>query len=424
MTLSTPPPTGIPAGDRRINGSYGANSAMVGSRLRDVEKPPPYLKNGGRTRHLTEISFTKNASGQPGFRSIKSVEHSKLSVTGGQMSAEKNGVFVPGNDLRAQLEQLRRHSPDVFRRIDLARVESWEWDRTQGDSHRDDFDADAAGGRGSSYVRAQLANVDARAHGIGRLMELMRPTPVKRGAAGRRTIVDLLGGNGLVRQVCARLGIDDVEVVTCDASPHMVETAWAAGIPALLQRAERQLFQSESVEGVLLAYGSHHIPPADRGSVVNDAYRVLRQGGTFLLHDFQTGSPMDTWFTTIVHPYSQTGHEFDHFTGDEIEEYLLKAGFDAYEVIEIDDPYTATAPSPEVAERNLGEYLVNMYGLCKKEAELGVEGASRWAVGEAKRIFHYDDGEPLHSTMEYVDDLGAWELTIPRKALVGVGRKL
>ncbi len=341
------------------------------------------------------------------------------------MSAEKNGAFVPGNDLRAQLEQLRRHCPDVYRRIDLERVESWEWERARNGVHRDDFDADAAGGRGSSYVRAQVLNVDARAHGIGQLMELMRPA-TEGELTGRRTIVDLLGGNGLVRQVCARLGLHDVEIVTCDASPHMVQTAWAAGNPALLQRAERQLFQPESVDGVLLAYGSHHIPPEDRSAVVEDAYRVLRQGGTFLLHDFQAGSPMDTWFSTIVDPYSQTGHEFEHFTRDEIEGYLSKAGFDAYEVVEIDDPYAATGPSPEIAELNLGEYLVNMYGLCKIPADLDAEEAFRWAVERAKGIFEYHDadGGTLRSALEFVEGLRSWQMTIPRKALVGVGRRL
>ncbi|MEV5749482.1 class I SAM-dependent methyltransferase [Actinoallomurus sp. NPDC052308] len=342
------------------------------------------------------------------------------------MSAEMNGAFVPGNDLRAQIEQLRRHSPGVYRRIDLDRVESWEYERARNGAHRDDFDADTAGGRGSSYVRAQVLNVDARAYGIGRLMELMRPAPGEQDTADRRTIVDLLGGNGLVRQVCARLGIPDVEVVTCDASPHMVQTAWAAGIPALLQRAERQLFQTESVDGVLLAYGSHHIPAEDRGVVAEDAYRVLRRGGTFLLHDFEAGSPMDTWFTTVVDPYSQTGHEFAHFTADEIQEYLIKAGFDTYEVVEIDDPYTAVGETPETAELNLGEYLVNMYGLCRIQESLGEQEAFRWALDRAKQIFQYDNGddEPLRGTLEYDSDLRSWRMTIPRKALVGVGRRL
>jgi ubiquinone/menaquinone biosynthesis C-methylase UbiE len=330
-------------------------------------------------------------------------------------------VSVSGNDLQAQLDQLRLNSPEVYERIDPIRVGSWQDELTRNGFHKDDFGAESNGGRGNMYVRAQTLNVQARAHGIAQLVELMRQGP-----AGRRTIVDLLGGDGLVRRVCALLGLSDVEVMTCDASPHMVQAAWATGVPALLQRAERQLFRTASVDGVLLAYGTHHIPLDARGVVTAEAYRVLRQGGTFLLHDFLTGSPMDDWFSNVVHNYSQTGHDYPHFSREEIQGYLAKAGFEFYELKEIDDPYTATGRTPEEAELSLGEYLLNMYGLCKIEESLGTERASRWAADQGKEIFQYprEDGTVQKSALEYVEELDVWRFTIPRRAIVGIGRKL
>ncbi|HEU5158459.1 MAG TPA: class I SAM-dependent methyltransferase [Streptosporangiaceae bacterium] len=330
-------------------------------------------------------------------------------------------IRVSGIDLSAQVEQLRRHFPDIHRRVDLARVESWQSELAKNGLGKDDFGAEEAGGRGGDYVRAQLQNVGARAHGIRQLVDLIR-----RGRLGRQTIVDLLGGDGLVQRVCAMLGFTDVEVMTCDASPHMVETAWRAGIPALLQRAERQLFRSGSVDGVLLAYGTHHIPVDMRRLAAEEAYRVLRPGGTFVLHDFLTGSPTDIWFSMIVDPYSTTGHQYEHFTDDEIQEHLIKAGFESYQVREVNDPYMATGRTREEAEIELGKYLVNMYGLNRAREAFGDLRAFRWAADKAQSIFNYPDanGTFKKSTMEYLDDQGLWRFTIPRIALVGVGRKM
>lgn len=336
------------------------------------------------------------------------------------MLTEDHGISVRGDDISAQLSQLRLAHPDIYQCIDMGRVQAWQ-DELANSSWKDDFGSVAAGGRGGAYVHAQSLNVRARARGIDQLMGLMRQD-----SGGRRLVVDLLGGDGLVRRVCALLGMSDVDVITCDASPYMVQSAWATGIPALLQRAERPLFLSESVDGVLLAYGTHHIPPEDRQVVVEEACRMLRPGGTFVLHDFLAGSPMDTWFETVVDQYSQTGHQYVHFTIDEIMGYLVKAGFDSYEVLEIDDPYTAIGSSPEEAELRLGEYLVNMYGLSKAEESQGKERAFRWAADQGKAIFRYQDdgGTASESVIEYVDEIQAWRFTIPRRAAVGVGKKV
>lgn len=335
------------------------------------------------------------------------------------MSIAVEGTSVSGSDLLAQLDRLRADYPEMYRRIDQTRLKSWAEEQQADEVIRDDFGDDGAGGRGSSYVRAQQRNIDARAAGIGRLIELMTQA-----SEGSQAIVDLLGGDGLVRRVCSRIGLSDVEIMTCDASPHMVQTAWATGVPALLQRAERQLFRSGSVDGVLLAYGTHHIPPALRQLVVEESYRVLRPGGAFLLHDFLSGSPMDTWFAEVVDRHSNTGHRFEHFTEDEISRYLTGVGFD-FKIMEIEDSYTATGSTPDEAERNLGEYLVDMYGLCKMVESLGPRAAHRWAIEQAKSVFSHPEqpGMLSRATVEPLGDTGLWRCTVPRRAVIGIGWK-
>jgi|SRR5450756_176282 len=333
------------------------------------------------------------------------------------MGREEDKAITPGDGFAAQVEKLRRAAPSLHDKLDQARVASWraELEASPPLDH-DDFGSEESGGRGESYLRAQISNSQARSTGITHLLSLIRRNP-----AGFTTIVDLLGGDGLVHRVCAENGVPDLEIMTCDASPHMIRAAWSMGIPALLQRAERQLFESESLDGVLLAYGTHHIPPDLRSKAVAESFRVLSAAGTFVMHDFEVGSVVDTWFTTIVDHYSRTGHRYRHFTTDEIHEYMLKAGFAECELLEIHDPYVGIGVTPRAAERAVGEYLVNMYGLSNACDALGEEEAAHWAVREARQIFQYPDG--LQTTVQQLAD-DRWMMTIPRIAIVGVGRKL
>ena len=180
-------------------------------------------------------------------------------------------------DFAAQVEKLRRRYPAIHSKLDLGLVAEWQADlSTNPPLDRDDF---GATGRGESYAQAQVSNERAREVGIVRLLELMRHDLAGVRAAGNEsgpaTIADLLGGDGLVRRVGRAAGLTDLEIVTCDASPYMTRIAWELHGPALLQRAERHLFATGSLDGVLLAYGSHHVPPDLRSTVVAESYRGM-----------------------------------------------------------------------------------------------------------------------------------------------------
>lgn len=340
------------------------------------------------------------------------------------MQIQTRGSIVTGNDVQGQLAHLRRHHPTLYATADHQRLASWEAELGSTPEQHDDFGAETQGGRGIAYLQAQAFNSRARATGIRKLLDFA--DPARSAPAGQRpVVVDLLGGDGLVRKVCDELGIGPFDILTCDASPHMVAAAWAAGMPALLQRAERPLLRDRSVDAVLLAYGSHHVPPSDRQSVATEAYRMLRPGGAFVLHDFLVGSPVDTWFEEVVDVYSETGHKFLHFTRGEIDGYLAKAGFNHREVVEIDDPYTAVGATREEAEIEIGRYLLHMYGLVKVFDGRTEQEACRWVAERAKAVFRYrePDGTYAESEVRQEEATDTWHATVPRRAVVGVGRR-
>lgn len=321
-----------------------------------------------------------------------------------------------GQDTQAQVQALVQIHPQLRDRVDPARIA--EQQRPADETAGDDF---GAAGRGASYVVAQQS-VRTRLRGIDQLTDIL----TRYSRAESDVVLDLLGGDGLVHRVRSLLGKDTPLVITCDASPFMVEAAWAQGIPALRQRAEELLFHNASVGGVLLAYGTHHIPIADRQRVADEAYRVIEPGGVFVLHDFLAGSPVDTWFSKVVDVYSATGHDHRHFEREETESYLRSAGFGEVELRLMDDPFVVSGPSRAEAELELGRYLADMYGLVGLVDEYGPEFGHRRAFELACDIFRYEEHEPGRREVRVFPDAaqGTWTATMPREALVGIGRKL
>ncbi|MEU4204819.1 methyltransferase domain-containing protein [Streptomyces sp. NPDC026294] len=325
-----------------------------------------------------------------------------------------------GTDMSAQVRALAAEHPEIAACLDPERVAD-QHRRATGLLHQqDDFGDAGSGGRGESYVVAQRS-VMTRARGIGRLLDLVAADR----RATSRLVLDLLGGDGLVSRVAELTGRTDTVVATCDASPFMVEQAWARGIPAVRQRAESLLFRDASVGGVLLAYGSHHIPVARRGTVAREAFRVLQPGGVFVLHDFLTDSPVDVWFRKVVDVYAATGHDHPHFARDEAASYLRSAGFEKVGTRLMDDSFVVTGATKDAAREELGRYMADMYGLTRLYAELGPRDTHRRTFELVCDIFRYEDadGVPREVETSLAAEENVWSVTMPREALVVCGRK-
>lgn len=325
---------------------------------------------------------------------------------------------ISGTDVRTQVAALRSHHPSFFECLDIARTERWARD-VISDYTFDEFGSEQTGGRGGNYVDAQTLNAEARSIGVGSLLRLIRGN-----ASTNNVVVDMLGGDGLLNRMCRNWGISDLDLITCDASSYMVEAAWGAGTPALLQRAERPLFRTRSVGAVLFAYGTHHIDRERRRDTIGEACRILAEDGVVILHDFAEDGPVHRWFAEVVDRFSTMGHPHDHFTKEEISQYMTQAGL-SNEVIEIDDPITATGPTHDGALARLGEYLMKMYGLVGLNTVYGECDALSRTLAMAEEIFRYtsQDGALETLCVTHREHDSVWEAKLPRKAIVGVGQK-
>lgn len=336
-----------------------------------------------------------------------------------------------GASLTEQLAEIKMQWPQFYDCIDVERLsEENFFFITELAAGTIDFHSTLEGGRGELYREAQR-NPLIRIVGIRQLFELISPSRELSSLTPQHKILDVLGGDGVLARAMQHLAIPALmpHVLTSDLSEDMVAAAQAYGLFALRQPAQNLLLKDDSFDGVIIAYGAHHIPPEQRGLACEEAYRVLKDGGRIVLHDFEEGSPMSGWFGDVVDKYSITGHQFSHFTREEIQTYLEEAGFSDIEVNYLYDPFLLDAPSPAAARRLFAECLLNMYGLVKLLEQHSDEEALNIVDALSRKYFRYDYlplglSESFGVSEVRVAELnGAWHLEAPRVALVGHATK-
>lgn len=225
-----------------------------------------------------------------------------------------------------------------------------------------EFEDEKAGGRGLAYNFAQKS-ANNRKVGMTTLLKCFSSSPEIPGPDFK--ILDVLGGDGTLARFCKTLGAYTPTIYTADISKFMIDACHAYTLPCIRQSATRSMFRDNVLDGVLIAYGSHHLDRDERRLAVREAHRTLKAGRRLVLHDFEIGGRSVNWFDSIVHPYSRTGHPHAHFSRHEMFDLLTSAGFHDVRVFEIHDPFTLDGSSPEEAKHNAVMHMYDMYDLVK-----------------------------------------------------------
>ncbi|HEU0053760.1 MAG TPA: methyltransferase domain-containing protein [Longimicrobium sp.] len=203
----------------------------------------------------------------------------------------------------------------------------------------------------------------------------------------------------------------DALIVTNDVSPHMFTRAGAWGFPTREDaRRLSRTFREGAFDGVLFAYGTHHID--DMGAALHEGFAVIRPGGTVVVHDFFDEGPAGQWFHRIVDKRSKTGHDFPHIGPVQMAAHLLRAGFRDVRLHEIQDPFLFVSAEGEARARELAlGYIMGMYGL-----EQGFPRGPGELEEALREILTYPEvGETPVFGGDYV--------YIPRRAVVAVARR-
>jgi len=298
-----------------------------------------------------------------------------------------------------------------------------------------EFDSDESG-RGDSFRRAHERS-SVKATGMTNLLRLATGcTEVSQIPAGFR-LLDVLGGSGTLVRVTRELAQWKTTrdwILTGDVSAEMVREALGYGLPALRQPAQFLLCREQAFGAVLIAYGAHHIPVPERRECYEEAQRVLTLGGRLVVHDFEVASPMARWFEDVVDAYSPTGHQYTHFTHEEVEQDLRSAGFGGVEIESVYDPITVWADNPDEARRRMLTYVINSYRLTPPGDALPDDEIMDWTEGLVKTTIRYTEPDFAHlssvpeqvrseGTMAVFESSKGWVAELPRLSLVAIGTK-
>jgi SAM-dependent methyltransferase len=222
-------------------------------------------------------------------------------------------------------------------------------------------------GRGDEYLQSFDICFEARQEGVKDLLTLVNQDCSLRFSQDD-LVCDLLAGNGYINRICnhSLSESEQPRFVNSDISYFMFQNCLKLGLFSLWQSADNLFWLlPNSVDGVIFAYGTHYIPKRVRLQAVCEAKRILKQGGRFVMHDFEQDSSVAAWFRDVVSPFSKTGHNHSHFTKEEMLALAKKAGLRDIKIEYIDDPFVVKASTEQEALSLLARYVFKAYGLSK-----------------------------------------------------------
>lgn len=334
--------------------------------------------------------------------------------------------YLPGMTAADYLNECRVKHPALYRRLSLDRFLANREIFQKIDSMSTTFEGADKGGRGDAYRQTQVRYPLARTVGIKALFDILMPA-----GGPDRYILDVLGGNGTLTRTM-RLVTPPAqmpEIFTGDSAGSMVTDALAQGFPAVRHLAQSLLLADETMDGVIFAYGTHHVPVSDRLTALTEAHRILRPGGRVLLQDFVENSPTARWYAEVLEKYTFTGHDHVHFTEAGVRALLEDAGFGNVRVTKIYDPCIIWADSADEAWIGLVKYLVDLFSLEGLRPKHGQPSHDHWKMVReivspyAEHLVDDDGRAGQLDSIKLFQDNGRYAAELPRVALVATGDK-
>ncbi len=148
-------------------------------------------------------------------------------------------------------------------------------------------------------------------------------------------VLDIATGTGrALHQI--RRSLPEIELLGIDLSSEYLQHANSelnnrrGGLTQLIRgNAEKMSFESESFQGATCVFLLHELPAKARQNVLNEAWRILEDGGVFVLADSiqEADSPQ---FSSVMEDFPKTFHEpyYKDYIKDDITKRLELSGFD------------------------------------------------------------------------------------------------
>jgi ubiquinone/menaquinone biosynthesis C-methylase UbiE len=339
--------------------------------------------------------------------------------------------ILPRMTLRDYFEFCRARHPRLYESLNPNRPSGEQFGELYAKIEKLEthFEGKLKHGRGDAYREAQNTNYLVRSVGFLSLLDLA--TQERKNIQEDFFVLDALGGNGtLTRIVRASRPAEKIPfIVTSDVSSEMIQSALSQNLPAIRQPLQNLIWFNDRIfNAVIVAYGTHHIPPAERYTAIAEAYRVLKPGGRIVLQDFEIGCPTTEWYDKVLDRYTSTGHRYQYFNRKDFRELLVSNGFTDVEVLDVYDPFILKAAGFSEARRGLLDYIFRLFALEKLVPDNGVLDEQFWDKLEAVVVetsTFTATQLPGRRVTEFTiaRDGNEYRAEVPRVCLVATGRR-
>ena len=238
--------------------------------------------------------------------------------------------------------------------------------------------------RGSAYDDAMQAYPEARAKEFAQIINALAPAPGDR-------IGDVPAGGGYLRRYLPESCTWSGHEPCGDFLAHSGMARGAGDVPLLPLP-----FGDAALDGIVSLAGVHHID--DKRALFDEAHRVTRPGGRFVLSDVRENSPVAQFLDDFVGQWNSTGHEGTYLTEATVET-MEAAGW------QVEDASINRFTWDFATREDMAQFSKSLFDISKLERpavataieeRLGVIDRSDGSVGMCWELMTVTAIRPLH----------------------------
>ncbi|HCA3579198.1 TPA: class I SAM-dependent methyltransferase [Salmonella enterica subsp. enterica serovar Ball] len=251
-------------------------------------------------------------------------------------------------------------------------------------------------------------------------------------------LLDALAGNGTFERTISQLYSRYPACIGNDVSLPMVMQGIQDGRRIYWTDITRDILNEGFADYAIAAYGFHHVPINRRTAFIQGMISRMKLGGILTVHDFVSGTPTARWYSECIHQYRTVGHDYPHFTPDELYTLLINSGLKEISINIIYDPFIIPVNQDDDYQHIISKfvvYLIRLFSLDKLFYLCEEKTPDMALIAKLANYFHCSDNElqqitplsgqenTLCNSISVRNINGQKYLIAPRTAIAAVGER-
>lgn len=209
-------------------------------------------------------------------------------------------------------------------------------------------------------------------------------------------LLDALAGNATFERTISQLYSRYPTCIGNDVSLPMVMQGIQDGRRIYWTDITQDILNEGFADYTIAAYGFHHIPIDRRAAFIQGMISRAKPGGTLVVHDFISGTPTARWYSECIHQYRTVGHDYPHFTPDELYALLFNAGLKEISINIVYDPFIIPVSQGDDFQSIITKfvfYLIRLFSLDKLFYLCDEKTPNMALITKLTNYFYCSDGD-------------------------------